>query len=189
MIIPGGIDLSGGPIPLAVPGGTGGRGACVSERRADCLGAGLQRVIVTLGGLSLYCALALIYPGGVSIFGLPDEFCTRTNGTLAGIPNPVVIVAMLELVTWVILYKTASGAYFMAQGGNPGAARIACSADQACGLYGFGVHGGDCVNDRHGAAGCGRTRNGHPVGVGRQRGQRHWRGQPDGRGAGRSPAR
>ena len=40
-------------------------------------------------------------------------------------PNPVVAVALLALLAWVILNKTPLGEYFMAVGGNPEAARIA----------------------------------------------------------------
>jgi ribose transport system permease protein len=80
---------------------------------------------VTLGGLSLYRALALIYTGGTPIFGLPDSFRALTNGSVAGVPNPVIAVGLLAVLAWVILNKTPLGEYFMAVGGNPEAARIA----------------------------------------------------------------
>ena len=99
--------------------------ACGFVKGALIAWGGLQPFIVTLGGLSLYRALALIYTGSTPIFGLPEEFRALTNGTLGGVPNPVVIVAGLALVVWVILNKTPLGEYFMAVGGNPEAARIA----------------------------------------------------------------
>ena len=72
-----------------------------------------------------YRALALIYTGGQPIFGLPDSFRALTNGTIGGVPNPVVIVAALAIIAWIILHKTSLGEYFVAVGGNPEAARIA----------------------------------------------------------------
>ena len=143
VIISGGIDLSVGPVaaltatraaammvggvpvPLALLGGLGVGAACGFVNGALIAWGGLQPFIVTLGGLSLYRALALIYTGGQPIFGLPNGFRALTNGTIAGVPNPVVIVAVLAVVAWVTLNKTPLGEYFMAVGGNPEAARIA----------------------------------------------------------------
>jgi ribose transport system permease protein len=143
VIISGGIDLSVGPvaaltailgaamlvagvpIPIAILGAMAAGAACGFVNGALIAWGGLQPFIVTLGGLSLYRALALIYTGGQPIFGLPDGFRALTNGTLAGVPTPVIIVAVLAVVAWVILNKTPLGEYFMAIGGNPEAARIA----------------------------------------------------------------
>ena len=143
VIISGGIDLSVGPVaalsavlgaamlvagvpvPLAIAGALAVGVFCGFINGALIAWGGLQPFIVTLGGLSLYRALALIYTGGQPIFGLPDGFRAFTNGTLAGIPNPVVIVAVFALLAWVVLNKSPLGEYFMAVGGNPEAARIA----------------------------------------------------------------
>lgn len=143
VIISGGIDLSVGPvaaltailgaamlvagvpIPLAILGALVAGATCGLVNGALIAWGGLQPFIVTLGGLSLYRALALIYTGGQPIFGLPDGFRALTNGTLAGFPTPVIIVAVLAVAAWVILNKTPLGEYFMAIGGNPEAARIA----------------------------------------------------------------
>ena len=143
VIISGGIDLSVGPVaalsavlgaamlvggmpvPLAIAGALATGMACGFLNGALITFGGLQPFIVTLGGLSLYRALALIFTGGTPIFGLPDTFRALTNGTLAGIPNPVIVIGLLAIVAWVILNKTPLGEYFMAVGGNPEAARIA----------------------------------------------------------------
>ena len=143
VIISGGIDLSVGPVaaltatraaammvggvpvPLALLGGLGVGAACGFVNGALIAWGGLQPFIVTLGSLSLYRALALIYTGGQPIFGLPNGFRALTNGTITGVPNPVVIVAVLAVVAWITLNKTPLGEYFMAVGGNPEAARIA----------------------------------------------------------------
>lgn len=143
VIISGGIDLSVGPVaaltailgaammvagvpvPLALLGALAVGAACGFVNGALIAWGGLQPFIVTLGGLSLYRALALIYTGGQPIFGLPDSFRALTNGTLGGVPTPVLIVGTLAVLAWVILNKTPLGEYFMAVGGNPEAARIA----------------------------------------------------------------
>ncbi len=143
VIISGGIDLSVGPIaalaavlgaammvagipvPVAVLAALGVGVACGFLNGALIAWGGLQPFIVTLGGLSLYRAFALIYTGGTPIFGIPDGFRALTNGTLAGVPNPVIIVAVLAVLAWVILNRTPLGEYMMAIGGNAEAARIA----------------------------------------------------------------
>ena len=143
VIIAGGIDLSVGPtaaiaavvvavlmaagvpigiaIPLAlIVGMTAGafNGVLVAY-------GGLQPFIVTLGTLSLYRAIALIYTGGNPIFGIPPEFRALTNSSVLGVPSPVLIIAFLALVVWVVLNKTPLGEYFLAVGGNQEASRIA----------------------------------------------------------------
>ncbi len=143
VIIAGGIDLSVGPtaaiaavtvavlmsvgvpiflaIPVALLVGMaagGMNGLLVAY-------GGLQPFIVTLGTLSLYRALALIYTGGNPIFGIPPAYRALTNSSLLGVPSPVLIVGVLALTVWVVLNKTPLGEYFLAVGGNQEASRIA----------------------------------------------------------------
>jgi ribose transport system permease protein len=143
VIISGGIDLSVGPtaalsavigaslmvsgvpVPLAIMASLGVGMLCGLFNGVLVAYAGLQPFIVTLGGLSLYRALALIYTGGNPVFGIPPEFRALTNGTVFGVPNPVVAVAIIALILWVVLNKTPLGEYILAVGGNEEAARIA----------------------------------------------------------------
>lgn len=143
VIISGGIDLSVGPtaalsavigatlmvsgvpVPLAIMASLGVGAMCGLFNGVLVAYAGLQPFIVTLGGLSLFRALSLIYTGGNPVFGIPPEFREISNGTLFGVPNPVVIVAGIALVLWVVLNKTPLGEYILAVGGNEEAARIA----------------------------------------------------------------
>jgi ribose transport system permease protein len=143
VIISGGIDLSVGPVaalsavlgaammvagvpvPLAVLAALAVGMACGVVNGVLIAWGGLQPFIVTLGGLSLFRAFALIYTGGTPIFGIPDGFRAFTNGTVLGVPNPVLIVLVLAFVAWVILNRTPLGEYMMAVGGNEEAARIA----------------------------------------------------------------
>ncbi|SPF81500.1 ABC transporter permease [Pseudoprimorskyibacter insulae] len=143
VIISGGIDLSVGPVaalsatlgaammvagvpvPIAMLGAIAVGVSCGFVNGALIAWGGLQPFIVTLGGLSLYRALALIYTGGTPIFGIPSEFRSIANGAVMGVPTPVIIVAILALIAWVVLTKTPLGEYLMAVGGNPEAARVA----------------------------------------------------------------
>ncbi|TJZ91412.1 ABC transporter permease [Paracoccus gahaiensis] len=143
VIISGGIDLSVGPtaavsaivgatlmiagvpIPLAVMGAIATGMACGLFNGSLVALAGLQPFIVTLGGLSLYRALALIFTGGNPIFGIPPEFRAAINGLVFGVPVPVIIVAIIAGILWVVLNRSPLGEYILAVGGNPEAARIA----------------------------------------------------------------
>ena len=143
VIISGGIDLSVGPtaalsavltasmivggvpLPLAFLGGLLVGMACGLVNGLLISLAGLQPFIVTLGTLSLYRALALIFTGGNPVLGLPVGFRHLFNGRLGILPIPVVVVTVMSLVAWFVLRKSPLGEYILAVGGNEEAARIA----------------------------------------------------------------
>ncbi|WET75599.1 ABC transporter permease [Rhizobium croatiense] len=143
VIISGGIDLSVGPsaaiaavitatllvagvpVPLAILAGLGIGVLCGLVNGLLVAYAGLQPFIVTLGTLSTYRAIALIYTGGNPVLGVPQSFRALFNGAPAGIPNPVVMVAFVALLAWILLKKTPLGEYLLAVGGNEEAAYIA----------------------------------------------------------------
>ena len=143
VIISGGIDLSVGPtaaiaavitatmlvagvpIPLAILAGLAIGAICGLLNGVLVAYAGLQPFIVTLGTLSTYRAIALIYTGGSPVLGIPPGFRSLFNGSLLGIPIPVIIVAVVALAAWVLLKKTPLGEYLLAVGGNEEAAYVA----------------------------------------------------------------
>ncbi|AFL50459.1 ribose transport system permease protein [Sinorhizobium fredii] len=143
VIISGGIDLSVGPtaaiaavitakllvagvpVPLAILAGMGIGTLCGLVNGVLVAYAGLQPFIVTLGTLSTYRAIALIYTGGNPVLGVPPAFRALFNGTLMGIPNSVIMVAIVAVLAWVLLKKTPLGEYLLAVGGNEEAAYIA----------------------------------------------------------------
>src|SRR3954453_20556064 len=160
VIITGGIDLSvgptaaiaavaaavlmaaGAPIVVAIPAALlFGIAAGVVNGVLVAYG-GLQPFIVTLGTLSLYRATALIYTGGNPIFGIPPGFRALFNTSLFGIPNAVVIVAVLALVIWVVLNKTPLGEYFLAVGGNAEASHTAGVPVAMTKIASYGISGG-----------------------------------------------
>jgi ribose transport system permease protein len=142
VIISGGIDLSVGPAAAlsAVLSGTllmAGYPVPVVILTALAIGlscgflngtliayAGLQPFIVTLGTLSLFRALALIYTGGSPVLGLPNTFRQIFSSQLFGLPVPVVVVGVLAIAATVLLKKTPLGEYILAVGGNEEAARV-----------------------------------------------------------------
>lgn len=143
VIISGGIDLSVGPtaaiaavitatllvagvpVPLAIIAGLGVGALCGLVNGVLVAYVGLQPFIVTLGTLSTYRAIALIYTGGNPVLGVPQGFRSLFNGSLAGIPNSVVMVAVVALLAWILLKKTPLGEYLLAVGGNEDAAYVA----------------------------------------------------------------
>lgn len=142
VIISGGIDLSVGPVAAlaAVLSGTllmAGYPVPVVILTALSIGllcgmlngvliafAGLQPFIVTLGTLSLFRALALIYTGGNPVLGLPNEFRQIFSSYVVGLPVPVLVVGVLAVAATVLLKKTPLGEYILAVGGNEEAARV-----------------------------------------------------------------
>lgn len=143
VIISGGIDLSVGPtaalsavltatmivsgvpLPIAFLGGLLVGLACGFVNGLLISLAGLQPFIVTLGTLSLYRALSLIFTGGNPVLGLPVSFRRLFTGTVGIFPIPVVVVAITSSIAWFVLRKTPLGEYILAVGGNEEAARIA----------------------------------------------------------------
>lgn len=112
-------------MPLAVAAGLGVGILCGLVNGVLVAYVGLQPFIVTLGTLSTYRAIALIYTGGNPVLGLPPEFRAIFNGAVMGIPAPVIIVATVALLAWIVLQKTPFGEYLLAVGGNEEAAYIA----------------------------------------------------------------
>jgi ribose transport system permease protein len=143
VIISGGIDLSVGPtaalaavlsaslmvaglpVPLALLAGLALGAVCGAVNGALVAFGGLQPFIVTLGTLSTYRALALIFTGGNPILGVPATFRSIANGTLLGIPAAVVVVIVVAILAGIILRRTPFGEYLLAVGGNEEAAHIA----------------------------------------------------------------
>ena len=142
VIISGGIDLSVGPTAAltAVVSASmivGGYPVALAMVVALAIGmacglgngllvayGGLQPFIVTLGTLSLYRALALIYTGGNPILGVPGSFRTLFQTQVWIFPMPIVVVAVLGTLAWVLLAKTPLGEYILAVGGNEEASRV-----------------------------------------------------------------
>jgi ribose transport system permease protein len=86
--------------------------------------AGIAPFIATLGGLTIFRGVTLVYTDGRPITGLPDAFDVLGNGVWIGVPIPVwVMLAFLGLTHFLLRY-TALGRSIYAVGGNEEAARL-----------------------------------------------------------------
>lgn len=88
-------------------------------------------IIITIATMSVYFALLMYLTGAKSIYDLPDWwthkwvfFATETaDGDLVRITLPILMMAVVALLTWVLMNKTRAGRQLYAMGGNPEAAR------------------------------------------------------------------
>lgn len=122
--IAAGLMLGGIPIPLAmvaalVVGSLFGlaNGACIAYLR-------MPPIIVTLASMGIARGLALLYTGGYPISGLPEMFSFFGRGTVLGIQVPILIMAGVYLLAWLMLNHLSFGRYVYAIGGNEEAARL-----------------------------------------------------------------
>lgn len=79
---------------------------------------GAAAMMVTLGTSTLYEGLGLYLSKGNSISGFPSAFYWFGNGTVAGIPVPMIIFLTVAVVTYVLLEKTAWGMSIYMVGSN-----------------------------------------------------------------------
>ena len=80
--------------------------------------------VVTLGMMSFTRGLALMITNGQSIYGLPDSFSYLGTEYVGPFPVPLLIAALIFILSFVILHRTRFGRYIYATGGNEKAARI-----------------------------------------------------------------
>ncbi|MGO9755298.1 MAG: ABC transporter permease [Roseiarcus sp.] len=104
------------PIVIGVLGG--------ALNGAIIAGAGVNPLIVTLGTLTAYRGFVVWYRVN-PIYNLQPYYRVVGQGTLGGIPTPVLILAAVAVAAWVVLSFTRFGRYVYAVGGNREAARAA----------------------------------------------------------------
>jgi ribose transport system permease protein len=143
VILTAGIDLSVGSI-VAVSGVVAVLAAIagVPEPFAILLGAlagaaaglingvlvaylSLAAFIVTLGTMTFLRGFAYTMTDGQPIVSNTLSFRDFGNGYLAGIPVPVVTMAVVYVIAWFLLERTRYGRHVYAVGGNAEAARLA----------------------------------------------------------------
>lgn len=87
----------------------------------------LNSLIITLGFLSVWQAVTLIFTGGrYSSITAPEAtwYGVIGRGFVLGVPVPVIILAVLILVFTIVLTRTVFGRYVFAVGGNATASRF-----------------------------------------------------------------
>ncbi len=143
MILTGGIDLSvgsivavtgvasvlvaiaGWPALLAMAAGVAIGAACGLLNGALTAYLALAPFIVTLGTMTFLRGLAYTMTNGQPIVSSSLNFKEAGIGYLAGIPIPVLIMAVVYVVSWFVLERTRFGRHVYAVGGNVQAARLA----------------------------------------------------------------
>ncbi|MBB5221514.1 simple sugar transport system permease protein [Amaricoccus macauensis] len=102
-----------------------------------CLNAALihylriTSIIATISMMSITFSLLMYFSGGRSIYDLPDWWTTRVtfyrteleSGDIVRITLPIVVMAAVALITWVLMTRASVGRQIYAMGGNPEAAR------------------------------------------------------------------
>lgn len=78
--------------------------------------------IVTLGMMTIARGLALVVSGGRPVSNLSPAF-TRLGGDLVGMPIPVIVLAVVAVVSYLCLNNLRLGRHLYAVGGNEKAAR------------------------------------------------------------------
>ena len=94
-------------------------------------------VIVTISTMTFYFAMLMFLTDGVSIYDLPDWF-TATIAPL-GIPFPVLVAAIVLIITAFVLNRLSIGRQIYGLGGNvEGAKRMGCNiVGLQCFVYGY----------------------------------------------------
>jgi len=80
-------------------------------------------ILATLGTLQLLNGIAIIWTGGMAIYGMPDAFLNIGTGYVARIPFPVIILLIAAVATAVFVNRTGIGLRMKLVGANPTAAR------------------------------------------------------------------
>lgn len=81
-------------------------------------------LIATLAMQTIARGFAFILTEGIPVYGLPEDIKFIGQGYMAGIPIPVIIMALVFLFGWWLLEKTRFGRYVYAIGGNEEVARL-----------------------------------------------------------------
>jgi len=143
VILTGGIDLSAGSalgvgamvaMVLASAGAPGV--VCVLACIAACTAAGLLNgffiaywglpsFIVTLAALTYLRGLVYVGTNGTTVFLPTLDFAWLGQGTVLGVPVPVIIMVLVFAAGWLIINRTVFGRHVLSVGGNSAAASLA----------------------------------------------------------------
>jgi ribose/xylose/arabinose/galactoside ABC-type transport system permease subunit len=74
--------------------------------------------ITTLGTMTAFRGLTLLFTDGYPVYGLPKGFSSIGQGYIFGIPIPSVILVIVAVLAMVVLGRTRFGRHIYAIGGN-----------------------------------------------------------------------
>lgn len=114
------------PVPLALLIGVATGAACGFVNGGLAVLLRIPMIIVTLGTLSVYHGLALMFCSATPVHEFSKESFLFTVGgnEILGIPSSVVMMLIVGAVGWVSITRTSHGRHVVAIGGNPISARL-----------------------------------------------------------------
>lgn len=84
----------------------------------------ISPIIVTIGTSAIFRGMAYVTSGGISVFGFPESFIAIGRSRLGPAPTPVLVAALVFVISGFVLVRTVAGLRTYAIGGNIGAARL-----------------------------------------------------------------
>jgi ribose/xylose/arabinose/galactoside ABC-type transport system permease subunit len=102
---------------------------------------GVPPFITTLGMMTVARGLALVLSSGRPVSNLSRDFAQLGNGTVLGLPVPVILLALTALATHLVLRHLRIGRYLYAVGGNEMAARASGISVEAVKVFAYVVCG------------------------------------------------
>jgi simple sugar transport system permease protein len=105
-------------------------------------GIGVTPILATLATLTLYNGIAVGLRNGQSITGLPQEFVAIGNGSLFGIPVPMVILLVAAVGVAIYINRTGLGMQSILVGANDTAARYSAIGVRKVLLMTYTLSGG-----------------------------------------------
>ena len=84
----------------------------------------IPALITTLGTMGIYRGFCYVITSGLPVFGFHDGFSFIGGGYVSVVPFPVIIMAAIMLLGFLLLNNTAIGRHIYAIGGNREAARL-----------------------------------------------------------------
>lgn len=81
-------------------------------------------LIATLGLMTAFRGVSFMIGGGLPVYGLPDSIKFLGQGSIFGIPVPVILMILVFLVGHVVLTYTVFGRQVYGTGGNAEASRL-----------------------------------------------------------------
>jgi ribose/xylose/arabinose/galactoside ABC-type transport system permease subunit len=122
-------------------------GGLIGLGNGALINAGVMPLVATLATRELFRGLALTLSGSRPVSGFPPELAAPWHASFLGVPLPLLVLALLFLLTYVVVHHTWMGRMLFALGDNEQAARFAAVPVRRLkfGLYGCcGLVAGVC---------------------------------------------
>ncbi|RJX73629.1 ABC transporter permease [Vibrio sinensis] len=96
---------------------------------------GVSPILATLGMMTLINGLNVLMSGGSVISGFPNALLVLGNGSIFGIPMPLVLFVAFAIALWALLEHTSLGRTIYLMGSNEKATRFSGINTQKATLY------------------------------------------------------